>query len=174
MNTALSKTTWRESRRPATQPAPNVALSCWDIPADAVRVKLLSQVCLLLIESTGSKGKLFSCFTSLIQRLLDAQPTIFRSWQGLLVGFDSDGVHEHPSRDEVFKLYPKGTWFLADSQNAVPVTSGAPGTLECDHRFFIIFATSSPLNQYWSFLKYVGAIEIAMEPFRWEEIQFIA
>jgi hypothetical protein len=125
------------------------------------------------------QGKTVFLFYILLQRILDAQPTILRYVGGTLIGFSTDkGLEDIIGNGNGtlrrVQSYPCGTWALADPEFAAAgAEKGAPGSELKQGNLFTV--TTSPLEeQYEEFQKQRNATLLVMNPFSWEEFLFAA
>jgi hypothetical protein len=123
---------------------------------------------------TFSTGKTVFLFYLLLLRILEGKPTLLRLDKGRLVGFSSDGMRVHsskePDRDDLWD-YPRGTWALADPNYGEERVFGAPGgPLLHDPHLFVVFTTSPERKRFAEWAKQTISPVLVMHPIPYDEL----
>jgi hypothetical protein len=133
----------------------------------------LNAICL----PSDMSGKTVFLFFVLLQRILDAQPTLLCYDGGKAIGFDKSGVQifDPDIASTEWHRYPYGTWVLIDS--LFTESGNAAGTPLGGFRFpkfFVVFTTSPRPDRYQEWAKQQGAWTRTMRPWSCEEYSFVA
>jgi hypothetical protein len=107
----------------------------------------------------------------LLQRILDAKPTVLCCNKNTIVGFSREGVNEFKldGTIEDWDVYPNGTWALVDDFWSGGVPSGGLNST----RFFPIFCATPEESDRWDFWQHQRKAAVRfMKPWSWEEYEF--
>jgi hypothetical protein len=122
---------------------------------------------LVLIPPRGTIGKRPFLSFVLLQRILDAKPTV-ACCDGMIIGYSREGVTNFKGIEDC-DIYHNGTWALVDYQSGCVPSGGLNNA-----RFFHIFsAKPGPENSKWDFWQKERKATVRfMKSWSWEEYEF--
>jgi hypothetical protein len=145
------------------------------IGEDCLILEFLVTSVLKSLRHAPTTGKTVFLSFVLLQRILDAKPTVLCHYRHAIAGFSRGGVKIFAfmpgERIEDWDIYPNGTWALVDHFKS----SGAPTGGINTNRFFPIFSATPEIDIRWDYWqKQRKAAVRYMKPWSWEECQFFA
>ncbi|KAH8116378.1 hypothetical protein DFH11DRAFT_1580210 [Phellopilus nigrolimitatus] len=129
----------------------------------------------VVVSGQQGVGKTTFLFVVLINRLLNAEPTLFRGCKGNYIGLSEHGCFIYPPSPSPNNLaiYPKGVWVLADPGFAVDAFGAIDEPLY-NLNFFVVYTTSPNEARFKEWHKQTNATTLFMAPWSWDEIERIA